>query len=70
MVSSLVREIKKSSSSFIRNKLGRGIEFKWQRGYAIISYNERDLEMIKNYIQSQKEHHQIKILNDQMDVNK
>ena len=66
-VSNLVCEIKKSSSSFIRNKLGLGKEFKWQRGYAVISYNERDLDMIKRYIARQKEHHRSKTFNNEMD---
>ena len=56
-VSDLVREIKKSTSLFIRRKLRFGSVFYWQRGYAVISYNEKDIPTIKNYIQKQKQHH-------------
>ena len=31
--------------------------FGWQVGYGIVSFSERDLGMITNYIKNQKEHH-------------
>ncbi|MCA6078412.1 IS200/IS605 family transposase [Fulvivirga sedimenti] len=66
-VSDLVREVKKSSLVFIRKKLFGRKQFNWQRGYAVISYNERDLDRIKNYIAGQKEHHRFKSPNHKVD---
>ncbi len=72
-VSAFVQKLKQSVSLFLRN---HKIEFPffvaWAEGYASLTYAEKDIPVIKNYIANQKEHHlkcsyfdEIKILLDE-----
>lgn len=56
-LSDLVREIKKSSSIFIKGKGFTPFNFNWQEGFGAFSYNHKQIPEIANYIQNQKEHH-------------
>ncbi|MFN8335953.1 MAG: IS200/IS605 family transposase [Cyclobacteriaceae bacterium] len=59
-ISDLVREIKKSSTEFIKeNKFCRG-KFSWQEGYGAFSYSHSHIDSVVKYILNQKEHHTIK----------
>ena len=65
ILSGLVREIKKSSNSFInRHKLTKE-RFYWQAGYGAFSYSHSQLGRVVNYINRQKEHHKKKDLKDE-----
>jgi putative transposase len=51
----LVEEVKKSSSQKMKTE---GISnFYWQRGYAVFSVSQSEVETVARYIRSQKEHH-------------
>ena len=55
-LSDLVREVKKSSNDFIKDKkFCNG--FYWQDGYGAFSYSHSHLSNVINYIMNQKEHH-------------
>lgn len=57
---SIVEEVKKSSSKWIKTQ---GIEynnFYWQGGYAAFSVNPKQVQIVKRYIQNQEEHHRKK----------
>jgi REP element-mobilizing transposase RayT len=54
----LVEEIKKSSSKWIKTKGKRYQNFYWQDGYGGFSVSHSHVEVIKNYILNQKQHHQ------------
>jgi putative transposase len=56
-VSDLVREIKKSSTNFIKEKKFLHRDFQWQEGYGVFSYNKSVLPNVIAYIHNQKEHH-------------
>ncbi len=56
-ISDLVREIKKSSNSFINEKRLVPGKFEWQNGYGAFSYSHSSLNDVIRYIQNQKEHH-------------
>ncbi len=56
-LSDLVREIKKSSNAFIKEKRFTKINFQWQEGYGSFSYSHSSLDNVINYIRKQKEHH-------------
>lgn len=56
-ISDLVREIKKSSNAFIKEKQFTKFSFRWQEGYGVFSYNHSDLGRVINYIKNQKTHH-------------
>jgi len=56
-LSDLVREVKKSSNTFINdNKLSR-TKFNWQEGFGAFSYSHSQLDNVISYIMNQKEHH-------------
>ena len=63
-LSDLVREIKKSSNSFINDKKLSLLKFQWQEGFGAFSYNHAQLSVIINYINNQKEHHKKKTFRD------
>ncbi len=56
-LSDLVREIKKSTNSFIKEKKFTRFNFEWQEGYGAFSYSHSSLDKVIGYIMSQKEHH-------------
>lgn len=56
-VSDLVRELKRSSSTWINGqKLVKGF-FQWQEGYGVFSYAKSQVPNVYKYIQNQESHH-------------
>ncbi len=64
-LSDLIREIKKSSNSFIKEKRFTPYEFKWQEGYGAFSYSHSQLSDVIQYIQNQKQHHKKKTFQEE-----
>jgi REP element-mobilizing transposase RayT len=56
-LSDLVREVKKSSNSFIKQKGFTRYNFEWQEGYGAFSYSHSAYDNVIKYIKNQKEHH-------------
>lgn len=56
-VSSLVQEIKKASSIFVKEKKFTSHRFQWQAGYGAFSYSKSHAHRVVNYVLKQKEHH-------------
>ena len=56
-LSDLVREIKKSSNDFIKEKRLCKYSFGWQEGYGAFSYSHSQIDSVVKYIMNQKEHH-------------
>ena len=56
-LSDLVREIKKSSNDFIKERNFSKYKFQWQEGFGAFSYSHSALDNVIKYIQNQKEHH-------------
>src|SRR5690606_8394352 len=59
-LSDLVREIKKSSNDFVKEKKLLRTKFRWQEGYGAFSYSHSSLTSVIRYINNQKEHHKKK----------
>jgi REP element-mobilizing transposase RayT len=59
-LSDLVREIKKSSNSFVKEKWFTNYKFEWQEGFGAFSYSHSALDNVIAYISNQKEHHRRK----------
>ena len=57
LISDLVREIKKSSSKFIKEKQLSKFKFEWQSGYGVFSNGYRERDIIIKYIINQEIHH-------------
>lgn len=64
-LSDLVREIKKSSNEFIKEKAFVKGKFNWQEGYGAFSYSHSSLDNVIAYIKNQKEHHIKKSFKDE-----
>ncbi len=59
-MSSVVEDVKKKSSKWIKT---RGVEYKnfyWQNGYGAFSIGKSQVNTLKKYIQNQEEHHRKK----------
>nr|WP_319398513.1 IS200/IS605 family transposase [uncultured Carboxylicivirga sp.] len=57
-LSDLVREIKKWSTEFIKEKGLCRYKFQWQEGFGAFSYGQSQLDSVIKYIENQKVHHQ------------
>ena len=64
-ISELVREIKKSSHSFINEKKYCKTRFYWQEGFGAFTYNHSMLDKIVSYINNQKLHHKTKTFKEE-----
>ncbi len=64
-LSDLVREIKKSSNTFIKEKKFTRFLFQWQEGFGAFSYNHSALDKVIQYIEKQEEHHKQKTFRDE-----
>ncbi|HRG10389.1 MAG TPA: transposase, partial [Cyclobacteriaceae bacterium] len=67
-LSDLVREIKKASNEFIKEKKFTQHKFQWQEGYGAFSYNHSDIGKVIAYIQNQKQHHSIKTFREEYET--
>ncbi|MDD4575869.1 MAG: IS200/IS605 family transposase [Bacteroidales bacterium] len=64
-LSDLVREIKKSSNAFIKEKKFTKFNFEWQNGYGAFSYSHSALVNVIKYVNNQKEHHKKKTFKEE-----
>ena len=64
-LSDLVREIKKSSDTFIKDKRFTKFNFQWQEGFGAFSYSHSILGNVIGYINNQKEHHKKKTFREE-----
>ena len=53
----IIKEVKRSSSKWIKNKPGPFPLFQWQNGYGAFSVSHSKINFIKKYILNQEEHH-------------
>lgn len=56
-LSDLVREIKKSSNDYIKEKQFTIEKFQWQGGFGAFSYSQSHINNVVKYINNQKQHH-------------
>ena len=55
-ISQIVKEIKRTSSAWIKD-VSRHRNFHWQRGYGAFSVSQSHLDQVVRYIERQEEHH-------------
>ena len=53
----LIEELKKNSSRWIKTKGNQYKDFAWQGGYGGFSVSQSKVDVVKSYIENQKEHH-------------
>jgi putative transposase len=64
-VSSLIRDIKRGSSSWVKEEEPTRIAFYWQSGYGAFSVSPSHVDALKNYIRDQEEHHKTESFQDE-----
>lgn len=64
-LSDLVREVKKSSNDFIKERNFSKFKFNWQEGYGAFSYSHSQIDSVIKYILNQKEHHKKQTFRDE-----
>jgi REP element-mobilizing transposase RayT len=64
-LSDLIREVKKSSVAFIKDKQFSNYQFRWQEGFGAFSYGQSQLSDVIHYIENQKEHHRKKTFKEE-----
>jgi len=64
-LSDLVREVKKASNVFIKEKNFTHYKFEWQEGYGAFSYSHSALDNVVKYVNNQKEHHRKKTFKEE-----
>lgn len=59
----LVEEVKKSSSKWMK---GQGVlDFAWQNGYGVFSVSQSNVDVVREYIEGQAEHHKKRDFKDE-----
>ena len=61
----LLEDIKRNSSRWIKTKGTHYRNFAWQGGYAGYSVSQSKVEIVKKYIENQKEHHKHQSFKDE-----
>jgi putative transposase len=56
----LLEQVKSHSSKWMKTKSPTLSDFYWQDGYGAFSVNPYQIDVVKNYIENQEEHHQKK----------
>ena len=64
-VSTLIRELKRESSKWIKVENPRLAEFYWQQGYGAFSISPSHVQALKEYIANQEEHHRTETFQDE-----
>ena len=66
-LSKIVEEIKKQSSKWIKGIEGGSSKFAWQGGYGAFSVSSSKVEVVKQYIEKQREHHKKKSFREEVE---
>ena len=65
-VSKLLEEIKKSSSSWMKQQAPAYHDFSWQAGYGAFSLGQSQLDALISYIDRQEEHHRKRTFKEEL----
>jgi putative transposase len=66
LLPTLVGDIKRSSSKWLKTKGGMLNKFQWQDGYSAFSVGHTQVNDVSKYIAGQKEHHKTKLFEAEM----
>jgi putative transposase len=64
-IADLVRDIKSSSSAYIKEKRWVNAGFSWQEGYGAFTYHKTQTKEVVHYILNHPEHHQRKTFREE-----
>ena len=60
-----IKEIKRTSSAWIKERDAKAGDFAWQAGYGVFSVSASNLEAVRNYVARQEEHHKKRSFQDE-----
>ena len=60
-----MKEIKRTSSAWIKTVERRYSKFRWQSGYGAFSVSQSHVSQVRNYILHQEQHHRRKTFQDE-----
>ena len=64
-VADLIRELKRTSSKWVKEQSARGLMFQWQNGYGAFSISPSHVDVLRRYIETQEEHHRKETFQDE-----
>jgi REP element-mobilizing transposase RayT len=64
-IADLLEEVKTDSSKWMKKRAAELKNFYWQDGYGAFSVNPREVDMVTEYIQNQREHNSTKTFKDE-----
>jgi putative transposase len=64
-IAEIVKEIKRTSSTWIKTVERRYSKFHWQAGYGAFSVSQSNLARVRRYIETQEQHHRRKTFQDE-----
>ena len=64
-LASLVRELKRDSTKWVKAERSELADFHWQQGYGAFSISPSHLDGLKDYIAHQEEHHRKETFQDE-----
>ena len=67
-VSAAVEEVKKSSSRWIKTQGAEFAGFSWQAGYGAFAVSESNVDVVRDYVANQREHHRKKSFQEEYRV--
>ena len=67
-VSAAVEEVKKSSSRWIKTQGAEFAGFSWQTGYGAFAVSESNVDVVRDYVANQREHHRKKSFQEEYRV--
>ena len=67
-VSAAVEEVKKSSSRWIKTEGAEFAGFAWQAGYGAFAVSESNVDVVRDYVANQREHHRKKSFQEEYRV--
>jgi len=62
-VSDIVRDVKANATRWYKQRLG--CNFAWQQGYGVFSVSQSKVDVVRNYISRQEEHHRKKTFQEE-----
>lgn len=63
-----VKEMKRVSSMWVKDRGEAFADFQWQSGYAVFSVSQSNLKQVEEYIANQEEHHHTMTFQDELRV--
>ncbi len=64
-IANLIRDLKRDSSKWVKTQQPRLADFYWQKGYGAFSLSPSHVEVLKEYIVHQEDHHRQETFKDE-----